>query len=443
MTPADKDANLRNNTKEIFVRVTESALKVRLIEGEVRWEYKFQRRAIAGAANIELQCINAFLASEADRSKLLPATDEEWQELALIVLGDLPASRFSAEQCERIRKFVADGGALLMVGGFSTLGPGGYGSTPVAQVLPVEVKESDGQTLDPLQVVPTPEGLEHNILRFGPPEETKKIWAALPPVSGYTRVSGIKPAAEVLVKTPDGHPVLVVQEYEKGRTAVFAADTTWRWIFNKGEHARYHKAFWRQLVQWLTKSGYGGTADGIWCETDRLRYLTGDTPTLTVRASGKNVEGSPISVLVQGPGMEIRIPIGKAPGPHVLDLPKPVEKSGSYEITVTAQLPPGVKIKDQTELTASTRFVVQEIDLESSEPGADPETMKAIADVSGGRLYERSDAEQAFKDVLSRRVGASISKKTYKRLWDNMYMYFALGGLLCLEWAVRKRKGLA
>jgi len=436
VTPADADANVRNNRKEIFVRASESALKVLFIEGEVRWEYKFLRRAIARAENIDLRCVSAFLAGDPARTKLLPEDEDQWVELSLIVLGDIPADRFTPAQLERIKEFVANGGALLMLGGFNTLGPGGYGGTPVGQVLPVDVKADNAQTLDAVRVVPTEDGLEHNILAFGPREDTKQIWESLPPLSGYTRVTDIKPAATALVQTPDGDPILVVQEYEKGRTAVFAADTTWRWIFNEGKFGRYHRAFWRQLVLWLTKSGYGGTAGGIWCETDRLRYLTGDIPAITVRASGTKVENARITAVVEGPDTNVRMEIGLGPGQYDLNLPNPVEKSGSYEVTVTAT-PEGGKT-----LEAKTKFVVQETDVESDEPAANPELLDEIAQATGGRLFPKEDAREAFAALLERDAGSRITSTTYKRLWDNALIYLVLCGLLCTEWVIRKRRGL-
>jgi len=67
VTPADQDPNVRNNRREIFVRASEAALRVIFIEGEVRWEYKFLRRAIGTAANIKLTSVHAFLAGEAAR----------------------------------------------------------------------------------------------------------------------------------------------------------------------------------------------------------------------------------------------------------------------------------------------------------------------------------------------------------------------------------------
>ena len=437
VTPADQDPNVRNNTRELFVRASEAALRVIFIEGEVRWEYKFLRRAIGAAANIKLTSVHAFLAHAADRAEFLPKDEQEWSDVSLIVLGDIPAGRFAPAQLERIKKFVAEGGSLLMLGGFNTLGPGGYGSTPLAGILPVDVKATDEQKLDALHVVPTEDGLGHNVLAFGAADQTEAIWKALPPLSGYTKVTGVKPLATVLVETHAHDPILVVQEYERGRTAVFAADTTWRWIFNEGKFARYHKAFWRQLVQWLTRSGYGGARSGIWCETDRLRYLTGDIPTLTIRAGGRQIEDALISATIEGPGVKVERHVGNGPGEHVLAMLKPVAKSGEYEVTATATPKAGKP------LIAKTKFVVQELDIENENPGADPGQLERIAKETGGQVFEKADAGKAFDAVLARSEGAKLVRPTYKRLWDNVFIYLALCGLLCAEWIARKRRGLA
>ena len=436
VTPAAQDANLSNNKEELFVRVSKSALGVLLVEGEIRWEYKFVRRAVAGAPNIKLTCVNAFLADPVDREGLLPTTEKGWEDLDLIVLGDLPAKRFKEEQLERIRRFVAEGGALLMLGGLHTLGPGQYGMTPVAKALPVDLTQADRQTFEAVQLVATEEGLEHAILAFGTLDETKAIWAELPPVSGYTRVAGAKPLARVLVETPGGDPVLAVQEYEKGRSAVLTVDTTWRWIFNEARFAHYHKAFWRQLVQWLTKSGYDESGAGLSCETDRLRYLAGDTPMLTVRAAGRRLENADITATIEGPETETRMPIGSGPGHYELGLPRPVVHSGAYEVTVTA-------MAGDKPVEAKTKFVVQHVDVERLNPAADPALLEQIAGATGGRAFTREDAAAAFEAVLRNRAGTQVVRTVHKRLWDNAFVYVALSALLCAEWATRKRRGLA
>jgi len=66
-----------------------------------------------------------------------------------------------------------------------------------------------------------------------------------------------------------------------------------------------------------------------------------------------------------------------------------------------------------------------------------------IAKATGGEVFGRADAGKAFDAVLSRHEGARLVRPTYRRLWDNVFMYLALCGLLCAEWIARKRQGLA
>ncbi len=56
----------------------------------------------------------------------------------LIVLSDIAASELSASQLDALGSYVRDlGGGLLLMGGDHSLGPGGFGKTPVEEVSPV------------------------------------------------------------------------------------------------------------------------------------------------------------------------------------------------------------------------------------------------------------------------------------------------------------------
>ena len=59
------------------------------------------------------------------------------------------------------------GAGLMMIGGYDSFGPGGWGNSPLAELLPVEMHVGDGQLNQPLRMVPTPAGLRHYILRLG------------------------------------------------------------------------------------------------------------------------------------------------------------------------------------------------------------------------------------------------------------------------------------
>ena len=84
-------------------------------------------------------------------------------------------------------KRIRDGAGLVMLGGYHSLGPGGYGGTPLGDVLPVALGSREiGPVTDPFLPLLTPDGMHHpifaNIAGFFPtPQGPPKI-AGLPPL---------------------------------------------------------------------------------------------------------------------------------------------------------------------------------------------------------------------------------------------------------------------
>lgn len=81
------------------------------------------------------------LLGEGSRVRSLKPSDP-FDELELLVIADTPASAFIGDAMERIKTGVEDGMGLLMTGGRRSFGPGGYGGTPVAEVLPVRFPQT-------------------------------------------------------------------------------------------------------------------------------------------------------------------------------------------------------------------------------------------------------------------------------------------------------------
>ena len=72
--------------------------------------------------------------------RLPPAADlgEFLSSYDTLLIGDVPAERFTTHQMEAIRRqSMEQGMGLVMVGGPSSYGPGGYQNTPVEAALPV------------------------------------------------------------------------------------------------------------------------------------------------------------------------------------------------------------------------------------------------------------------------------------------------------------------
>ena len=126
-----------------------------------------------------------------------------------------------------------------MIGGASTLGPGGYGGSELERILPVELgpRRRDRQEATPFLPRLTADGKAHPIFTgltdFFPDATTTaatQTGDALPPLLGCVLVDGIKAGASVLAEHPSRQhegravPVLIGQQFGSGRTAVFTAD---------------------------------------------------------------------------------------------------------------------------------------------------------------------------------------------------------------------------
>lgn len=156
-----------------------------------------------------------------------PRTAEALDEYDLVVLSDIGAQTLlvspsvaagetDGNRCQLLSEFVANGGALGMIGGYTSfageLGQAGYGRTALAEVLPVDIGLVDDRVERPTGVTPKNIGL---------PE----LPAEWPAVLGYNR---LEPEGKVLA-TVDEDPLLVVGDYGEGRTFAFTTDCAPHW----------------------------------------------------------------------------------------------------------------------------------------------------------------------------------------------------------------------
>jgi len=196
-----------------------------------------------------------------------PRTMEELRKYDVLVIEEVEADVFYLypefytpergkvitlpNRLELIRRWVEDGGGLLMSGGWLTfqgrLGRGLWHGTPVEEALPVEFQEFDDR-------VETPEGAylrvvdpEHPLMRGIP-------WEACPPLLGYNRAK-LKPGAKLLATISragraEEDPLIAVWDYGSGRSMAFASDITPHWGTNFIGWD-YYKPFWVRAIKWL------------------------------------------------------------------------------------------------------------------------------------------------------------------------------------------------
>jgi uncharacterized membrane protein len=142
-----------------------------------------------------------------------------------------------------LRDYVAQGGGLVMVGGYLTFqgieGKAQYAGTPVEEILPVTMLRYDDRVECPQGVTPIV-AADHPI--------TAGLGPAWPQLLGYNRVVA-KAGAEVLAKVGDD-PLLVAGTFGKGRSIAFTSDCGPHWAPPPFVEWSGYDRLWIQMINW-------------------------------------------------------------------------------------------------------------------------------------------------------------------------------------------------
>jgi hypothetical protein len=80
--------------------------------------------------------------------------------------------------------------------------------------------------------------------------------------------------------------------------------------------------------------------------------------------------------------------------------------------------------------------------VENRELSADPETMRKLAEVSGGAVVGAGDVAH-MSDVVRRWEARRELSHREQPVWDRWWFLTALAGVLGLEWWLRRQEGLS
>jgi uncharacterized membrane protein len=437
--PQPGELLVNNNAISTYVSVRADGLGVLHIEGKYRfWEPKFIRRSIDQSPDIDLTQI--FLLDDTGRPNELPENVLQPGRFDVVILGDVPATRLGQEQIAKLTRMLDSGTGLIMIGGYESFGPGGWGQSPLAKYLPVEMNLGDPQFKKEFRMVPSAAGLRHFVLRLAPDiNANAKIWETLRPLDGGNSWTGLKPNALILAESSDKHPLLVAQEIGKSRILAFAADTTWRWATKNLDGKTQHAKFWRQLILWLAHRE-DSAGNQIRIRLDRRRLALGEklpVEVLLESKDGRLPEGVTIKGTVRGIADDTSKPVSfqRQTGSYstsVSDLDKP----GDYEISVSVT-------QNGKELgTASAKFLVFDDDLEMRQLAADFESLKRLSADTGGEYLSAEQFPKFVKSLLDRNLNQEVTKPVIENLWDRWEPLLLFVMLLGAEWLLRKRNGL-
>jgi uncharacterized membrane protein/Mg-chelatase subunit ChlD len=450
---------VENNHRSGFSMVVEPGIRVLYIEGTLRGEYgAIVDRFLAKDPDLEFYAMiqtrpNVFLRRtniEGLQINALPSDEETINKFDVFILGDLDSSYLKPPQQELMLKRVRAGAGLVMLGGYHSLGPGGYAGTPLGDALPVGLGTREvGQILDPLLPLVTPEGLRHpifaNIGAFFPTKAGGPKESGLPELDGCTRVQAARPGAAVLAVHPtdvNQMPILAVQTVDKGRTAVFCGDTTRKW--QQGPRALGQDSpflrFWGQMVRWLAgRSSAVEAKASVSGSTDKGYYEPEEPIRITAIVRDDKGEGAANAKViakvsrVPGPAEEVALVTVPGPGGHHGGTFTP-RVAGRYEIAIEA------RVGEAT--LAAEKLIVEagRANLEFEKLDMDEKMLARIAAASGGRYFHINTASSLIEqlDRSQRQKRVYLERPLF---WPPAFWAIFVAALTA-EWILRRRSQL-
>jgi len=204
-------------------------------------------------------------------------------------------------------RYVADGGALLIVAGEQFAGPASLARSPLASVLPatptgvIRTGSFKPQLTGP--------GKRHSVT--APLDDTK--WGEW---MRYIEADAV--AGDVLIAGPEGRPLLIVDRVDKGRVGMLMSDQIWLWASGHDGGGPFAELI-RRMVHWMMKEP----------ELEERR--------LSIQAEGGKATVELRTLLDSAPPLEIETPEGGTlrpnwvnRGPGTFAAEAPIDELGIY-----------------------------------------------------------------------------------------------------------------
>jgi uncharacterized membrane protein len=448
--PLAGEENLENNRLTRVLLVTSGKHRVLYVEGEPRWEYKFIRRAVDDDPAISVvsmlrttqnKIYRQGISNPEELAEGFPNKPEDLFEYDGIILGSVEEAFFTAGQAQAIKDFVdRRGGGLLFLAGRWALSDGGYNVAPFADLLPVQLP----QRKDAFQRIfvaaeLTDAGKRSMVCRIeDDAEKSNRHWEILPYLANYQDPGTPKPGAVVLANVDAGGkrlPLLVTENYGRGRSGVFATAGSWRWRMQQPLGDVSQETFWRQLLRWVV----GATPTRVVASTPNANLE--DEGHIELRAEVRDQQYQPAS----DAQVEAKVIAPDGSSETVALHPEPLSagvyaadwqalKAGSYVAEVTAHQAGKLLGKD------ALTFRREDGQAENFHREQNKELLSKLAEQTGGRYYAPGDAKALTREISFSEAG--ITGRETKEIWDMPVVFLLVLALKSTEWLLRRRWGV-
>ncbi len=492
---ASEEATLANNSRVVVVDRGRGPYRVLYVAGRPNWEFKFLNRALQEDEQVQLVGLIRvarrepkfnFLGRAGETSNPLyrgfgnqgaeeverydqpvlvrlntrdelelrsgfPRTAEELYGFHAVIIDDLEAEFFTADQAALLQKFVSErGGGLVMLGGMESFQQGKYQRTPIGDMLPVYLDRIEQTNAPgPLRLDLGREGwLEPWArLRDNQNDEQKRL-EGMTTFQILNRVREVKPGASVIGKVTDqagvSYPALVVQRFGRGRTAALMLGDLWRWGMHDADAHRDMDKAWRQFTRWLVTDVPNRVELTVEPQTEDAQ----EAVTLQVRVRDEKfqpLDDATVRVEIQPVLIEPTTGV-TTNAIHMVAEPALTEP-GLYQAQYVPRLSGGYKAIAMVTNTAGVEVGRAEAgwnsDLAAEEfKSLTPNVslLEAIAQKTGGELVPANRLAQ-FAESLPHKH-APVMEAWTAPVWHTPAMFALALGCFLGEWGLRRWKGL-
>ena len=463
LKPFEDEEIQQNNERTTIVEVRDLKPRVLYVEGRLRWEYKFIRKAILQDPHLRLEtllrtALNKFYRQGIEEETTLaagfPTEREELFKYQGIVFGSVESSFFTYPQMEMVKDFVARrGGGFLMLGGGTSFAAGKFQNTPIEEILPVWTQpQRDGQgepsyVQGQKRVILTDYGHQHPMLRLSLEEEKNRSqWETMPQLTDWNVVGATKTGAITLARLDgqqkssgsSGSPLLVFHRYGRGLSTAFLTGSSWRWQMLQDHKDQSHETFWRQLLRWLVHSA----KDPVSVETERESYTQGEQ--VRIRLEVHDADFNPVNdakadLTVTAPsGQSDKIAVEWSPQENgVYEGVWVPGEEGLHQLSLEA-VGKGAKA-DQSYGRSNAFFLTASEGREYFDATQKKEFLQRLSEETGGNHYSIEDVEKLPEEAPYVETHSSVIETL--DLWDMPINLLLLLGLLAGEWVLRRRYG--
>jgi uncharacterized membrane protein len=457
--PLANEENTANNTLTRVVNVSAEKRRILYMEGEPRWEYKFIRQAEEDDRMVQIVSIdrtseNKIYVQGVDDPKDLaggfPSRAEDLFAFQGLIIGSVEAGYFTPGQQQIIREFVdRRGGGLLLLGGQFALADGGWNATSLIDLFPTTLPLQAGtfhREADPMR------GITHTTSELAPAGEDSIItrlvddpaandakWKKLPYLMDYEDPGTPKPGAAVLANmiTPEGKklPLLITENFGRGRTAIMATGGSWRWQMSSPLSDTAHDLFWQQLLRWVVSD----TPGHVFASVPAQMLLDNGAITITAEVRDPQYNPAPdakVEAHILGPsGVTALVemaPVPDSPGQFQAAWSAP--KVGAYLTEVTAQ-------RAGKELGRDV-LTFQRMDgvAENFHTEQNRDLLERLAAQTGGQYWKPADLGKLAGAIPYSEAG--VTMRETRDLWDLPLVFLVLLLLRFSEWWLRRKWGI-